>query len=150
MNQKLYRSRTQKVLGGVCGGLGEYLNLDPVLVRVIFIVLAFFHGFGLILYVIMLVIVPQKPIVWQMPGETAPIDTSTNVSTDEAQQSTVFETSQLKQEPSKGKVIAGIVLIVLGVVFLFENIWPIFDFENFFPIILVGIGIVILWNALRK
>lgn len=150
MNQKLYRSRTQKVLGGVCGGLGEYLNLDPVLVRVIFVVLAFFHGLGLILYVIMLVIVPQKPIVWQMPGETAPIDTSTNVSTDEAQQSTVFETSQLKQEPSKGKVIAGIVLIVLGVVFLFENIWPIFDFENFFPLILVGIGIVILWNALRK
>lgn len=150
MNQKLYRSRNQKVLGGVCGGLGEYLNLDPVLVRVIFVVLAFFHGFGLILYVIMLVIVPQKPIVWQMPGETAPIDTSTNVSTDEVQQSTVFETSQLKQEPSKGKVIAGIVLIVLGVVFLFENIWPFFDFEDFFPLILVGIGIVILWNALRK
>lgn len=150
MNQKLYRSRTQKILGGVCGGLGEYLNLDPVLIRVVFVVLAFFHGFGLILYVIMLVIVPQKPIVWQMPGEAAPIDTSTNVSTDEAQQSTVFETSQLKQEPSKGKVIAGIVLVVLGVVFLFENIWPIFDFENFFPLILVGIGIVILWNALRK
>lgn len=150
MNQKLYRSRTQKVLGGVCGGLGEYLNLDPVLIRVVFVVLAFFHGFGLILYVIMLVIVPQKPIVWQMPGETSPIDTSTNVSTDEAQQSTAFETTHVKQEPSKGKVIAGIVLIVLGIIFLFENIWPIFDFENFFPLILVGIGIVILWNALRK
>lgn len=150
MNQKLYRSRTQKVLGGVCGGLGEYLNLDPVLIRVVFVVLAFFHGFGLILYVIMLVIVPQKPIVWQMPGETSPIDTSTNASTNEAQQSTVFETLQVKKEPSKGKVIAGIVLIVLGIIFLFENIWPIFDFENFFPLILVGIGIVILWNALRK
>jgi phage shock protein PspC (stress-responsive transcriptional regulator) len=150
MNQKLYRSRTQKVLGGVCGGLGEYLSIDPVLIRVVFVIFAFFHGFGVLLYIIMLVIVPQKPIVWQIPGESKPTDTLTNDSTNKTQSTQTFETVQIKPEQSKGKVVAGIVLIVLGVVFLFENIWPFFDFEDFFPLILVGIGIIILWNALRK
>ncbi len=150
MNQKLYRSRTQKVLGGVCGGLGEYFNIDPVLVRIVFVIMAFFHGFGLLLYIIMLVIVPQKPIVWQMPGETPQSETPPNQSQAETTEPINFESYQLKKEPSKGKVIAGIILILLGVVFLFENIWPFFDFEDFFPLILVGIGVVILWNALRK
>jgi len=150
MNQKLYRSRTQKVFGGVCGGLGEYFNLDPVLIRVVFVILVFLHGFGLLMYLIMLIIVPQKPIVWQMPDDAQPPENQPETAQPSEPAEIPSETFQLKKEPSKGRVIAGIVLIVLGVVFLFENIWPFFDFEDFFPLILVGIGVVILWNALKK
>ena len=58
---KLYRSKSNRKLAGVCGGLGEYLGADPTIVRVLFIVLAVFGGAGLIIYLAMWLIVPQQP-----------------------------------------------------------------------------------------
>ena len=60
--RKLYRSSANKVLFGVAGGLGEYFNIDPVLVRVIFVVLCLTTGFPLILYPILAVIMPKAPV----------------------------------------------------------------------------------------
>jgi phage shock protein C len=59
--RKLYRSRTDRKLGGVCGGLAEYFNLDPTLLRVLFIVLAVLGGSGLIIYLAMWILVPNQP-----------------------------------------------------------------------------------------
>lgn len=59
--KRLYRSRTERVLGGVCGGLGEYFGLDPVFIRLIFIFCVLFVGTGLFLYLVMWLIVPLKP-----------------------------------------------------------------------------------------
>jgi phage shock protein C len=58
---KLYRSKSNRKLAGVCGGLGEYLGADPTIMRVLFIVLAVFGGAGLIIYLAMWLIVPQQP-----------------------------------------------------------------------------------------
>jgi phage shock protein PspC (stress-responsive transcriptional regulator) len=57
--RKLYRSRNQRMLGGVCGGLAEYFNVDATLIRVLFLVLAVFGGTGLVIYVVMWLIVPD-------------------------------------------------------------------------------------------
>ncbi|HET6759689.1 MAG TPA: PspC domain-containing protein [Propionibacteriaceae bacterium] len=57
--RKLYRSRSQRMLAGVCGGLAEYFNLDATLIRVLFLVLAVFGGSGLVIYVVMWLIVPD-------------------------------------------------------------------------------------------
>jgi phage shock protein C len=62
MEHKLYRSRTQKMLAGVCGGLGEYLNLDPTVVRLVFILLALAGGPGLLLYFILWIVMPLAPL----------------------------------------------------------------------------------------
>ena len=59
--RKLYRSKTNRQLAGVCGGLAEYFNLDATLVRVLFILLAVLGGSGLVLYVAMWIIVPKQP-----------------------------------------------------------------------------------------
>jgi len=59
--KKLYRSNTQKVIGGVAGGLGEYFNIDPVIIRVLFVLLILAGGGGLLLYVIMWIFIPQNP-----------------------------------------------------------------------------------------
>jgi len=59
--KKLYRSRKNRVLGGVCGGLGSYLNIDPVLLRVIWAVLFFAGGMGLLAYIIAWIIMPEEP-----------------------------------------------------------------------------------------
>jgi len=77
MQKKLYRSRTNKSLSGVCGGLGEYLNIDPTLVRVLWVVASLFMaGFpGLIVYIIMACVIPEapeQPEAWQQPPYQQP------------------------------------------------------------------------------
>jgi phage shock protein C len=59
--RKLYRSNTNRMLAGVCGGLAEYFNLDATLIRVLFVLLAVLGGSGLVLYVAMWIIVPKQP-----------------------------------------------------------------------------------------
>jgi phage shock protein C len=58
VERKLYRSRTDSRIAGVCGGLGEYLDVDPTLVRLIFVLLALTGGHGVLLYIILWLIVP--------------------------------------------------------------------------------------------
>jgi phage shock protein C len=59
--RKLYRSKSDRVLAGVCGGLAQYFNLDATLIRVLFVLLAVLGGSGLVLYVAMWIIVPNQP-----------------------------------------------------------------------------------------
>ena len=60
--RKLYRSRNDRMISGVCGGLGEFFGIDPTLIRIIFILLLIFGGSGLIIYLVMLLIVPEEPL----------------------------------------------------------------------------------------
>lgn len=57
----LYRSGRNRVLGGVCGGIGEYLNIDPTLVRLIWVLFILMGGIGIPLYLIAWVIIPKNP-----------------------------------------------------------------------------------------
>lgn len=59
---RLYRSRSDRMIGGVCAGLGKYLNIDPTVVRLLFVALALFGGPGLVIYLIMLIVVPEDPL----------------------------------------------------------------------------------------
>jgi phage shock protein C len=61
--RKLYRSTSDRKLGGVCGGLAQYFNIDPTLIRVLFVVLAVLGGSGLVLYVLLWILVPKEPQV---------------------------------------------------------------------------------------
>ena len=58
--KKLYRSRNNKMIAGVCGGLAVYLNIDPTIVRLAFVLLALFQGFGVLAYLVLWVIVPLE------------------------------------------------------------------------------------------
>ena len=60
MEKKLYRSTTNKTIAGVCGGLAEYLNIDPTIIRVIWALVAL-SGAGLIAYLVCALIIPEKP-----------------------------------------------------------------------------------------
>ena len=60
--KKLYLSTTDRKIGGVCGGIGEYFEKDPTLIRILFILVIFFSfGFGVLAYLAMWLIVPKKP-----------------------------------------------------------------------------------------
>jgi phage shock protein C len=57
--RKLYRSQTQRMVAGVCGGLAEYFNIDATVMRVLFLILAVFGGSGIVLYLVMWIFVPD-------------------------------------------------------------------------------------------
>jgi len=61
--KRVYRSRTDRVLGGVCSGLGKYFGIDPVLLRVIWAISFFVGGVGLLAYIIAWIIIPEEPVV---------------------------------------------------------------------------------------
>jgi phage shock protein C len=69
MARRLYRSETEKMVGGVCGGLGEVLDVDPTIIRVVFVLLAFLGGHGILLYLILWLIMPRQD---QIKPETKP------------------------------------------------------------------------------
>ena len=62
MEKKLYRSRQNRMLGGICGGIGEYLNVDPTVVRLLWVLFTFVGASGLLAYLICLLIIPENPV----------------------------------------------------------------------------------------
>jgi phage shock protein PspC (stress-responsive transcriptional regulator) len=60
--KRMYRSRTDRVIAGVCAGLGKYFNVDPVLIRVIWLVLVLAFGTGILAYLIAWLVMPPEPM----------------------------------------------------------------------------------------
>ena len=60
-NRRLYRSNTNKMMAGVCGGLGEFLGIDPTLIRLVFVLMGLLGGHGILVYLIMWIVVPPAP-----------------------------------------------------------------------------------------
>lgn len=136
MEKRLYRSQKEKVLFGVCGGLAEYFDIDPVLVRVVFVVIALMGGVGVLAYLILWLVVPEKD-------------------NDIAAAQIIEETKKSflnmdEDKKHKGSIIGGLVLLALGGIFLADNFIPGVDFGDFWPVILIVIGIGLLWSAVRK
>ena len=59
--KRLYRSGKNRVLGGVCGGLGEYFNVDPVIIRILWVAFSLLYGVGILAYILAWIIVPMNP-----------------------------------------------------------------------------------------
>ena len=60
--KRLYRNQHNKILAGVCSGLGDYFNIDPVIIRLLWVVLTIFGGAGILIYIIAWIIIPEKPV----------------------------------------------------------------------------------------
>ncbi len=61
--KKLYRSKTDRMIGGVCGGLGEYFDVDPNVIRLLWVVVFLMGGSGLLIYIILWIILPEEDTV---------------------------------------------------------------------------------------
>jgi phage shock protein C len=141
MSDRLYRSRTDRVLSGVAGGLAELWNLDPALVRVVWALLVpITGGLALLAYIVMAIVVPEWPIatpgVDAAPGEASP-------SAGSAWSAPV--TPQARRG-SPGMVL-GAILILIGGYLLVREYFPDLDFDRFWPLILVALGVVLLVAA---
>ena len=148
--KRFYRSRTDKVLAGVCGGLAEYFSIDPILVRLLFILLVIAAGGGLLAYIILWIITPEKPIdftQFQNPPTMENKESSYEQpqGTQEKPKDDPFKYPPRKHK-ERGNLIGGLVLITLGSLFLADEFIPHVSFGDLWPIILVVIGIGLLIN----
>ena len=160
MEKKLQRSRKKRVLAGVAGGLGEYLDIDPVIIRVVFVLVTIFHGFGLIIYIIMWIVVPEEPFDMSFTDKDGNLgenfDKSFSENLNAGAQSVFDEASKAAEKMSKssssfnGRVVVGAVLILIGLLFLSEKFFPFLDFEFVFAVGIIVLGLSLLFNFFNK
>jgi phage shock protein PspC (stress-responsive transcriptional regulator) len=143
--QKFHRSTTQKMIAGVCGGLGETLNIDPTWVRLFFILLALGNGAGVLLYIILWIIMPEQG------GEVASqatIQANINEIGEQARSVGNDLRSGVHNPNSRAVLIIGMGLVLFGVLLFLQNLnipwlqWV--NFDNLWPLIIVAAGIYLL------
>ena len=126
------------MLFGVAGGLAEYLELDAVLVRVAIVVLCFAGGLGIIAYIALALVMPEAP-----EGNS---ETSSEETPD------VSSPTGLSSSTQRNRTIIGGILIAIGVIFLFQQLdffgWLRWDL--LWPLIIIGIGLSLVWNRVRR
>jgi phage shock protein PspC (stress-responsive transcriptional regulator) len=139
----LFRSRTNKIIGGVASGIAYHLNTDPTLIRIIFILLAIFWGGGILLYLILWIALPEEDIpAFTAPGESDPDEKFKESPSAEAQSPPPpFPPSR---QQNTAPLILGLILIAVGAAFLAERFIPRIDFGHLWPIILVIAGLVLI------
>lgn len=123
--KRLYRSRKDAMLGGVCGGIAEYFSIDPAIVRIAFAVTMFAGGIGVLGYFLAWIIIPEAK-----PG-------------DEDYSNTEYRKS-MELSGDKVRMIIGLGFIAMGVLFFIHQFFPWFNFDIFWPVILIMIGALIL------
>jgi phage shock protein C len=161
MERHLYRSRTDRMIGGVCGGLADYFSVDPTLVRVAAVLLGIANGVGVIAYIILLIIVPEegdKPMytAWtdSTNGQeaTTPADQAEPAPAPAAvpEPAPAAPVAPAKTPPRRGGLTGGIILIVIGAIFLASQFVPGLDIGKLWPLILVAIGVSMILKSGRR
>jgi len=149
--KRLYRSRSDRIIAGICGGLGRYFNIDPVFVRIAFILLTLADGFGLLLYLILLIFVPEEP------GEHVEVDRGEKIKEfasrvgQEAKSWTEGVRSNKNWLGDKRNVI-GLIIIIFGLILLINQLfaWSWFKWHLFWPLIIVIIGLYLIFKSKGK
>lgn len=120
MERKLYKSPTDRVFFGVCGGLGEYFDVDPVIIRLLTVIFTVMGGAGLLAYIIAAILIPErdrpKPDGVEMPLKP-------------------------EKKRSGGTLTFGIILIAIGALVLVNVFLPWIQDELILAIALIGLGL---------
>ncbi|MGB2964311.1 MAG: PspC domain-containing protein [Anaerolineales bacterium] len=136
---KLYRSLSNRMIGGVCGGLGAYVNIDPIFIRLLFILLLFGSDFGFILYLLLWILVPEEGKAYGFKEDT--FGDKVKSMGDDIQQAVT------QPHPQSG-LILGVGLIIIGGFLLLDKLnlvwlhWM--DMDILWPVFLIIGGIILL------
>ncbi len=160
MEKRLYRSRSDRMIWGVCGGLAKYFDIDPTIVRIIAVLSVLVSGVGILAYIILTIVIPLEGSKAAEPKDTI----RENV---EEMKETAGELgreirSTLEGEEGESEEVAkirdrrrnlfGIIIIILGVIFLlgsFDFFWW-FRWSYLWPLILIAIGALIILGVRKK
>jgi len=138
MARKLYRSRTDSMLAGVCGGLAEYFNIDSTMVRLAAVALTLAGGSGILAYLIFWFVIPQRPLdVSVAQGDISPTES---------------DDDEGPHEVNTAMLFFGVILVALGFLFLLGNFvsfaW--LSIRKLWPLILITVGIIIVMKGSGK
>ena len=129
-NKRLERDISNRVLGGVCSGLGNYFGIDPTFWRILFFILCFVPAVpGLLIYVILWIVMPESKY--------------RTMAADGNPQNNVADPNA-KPAKGDGRWVAGLVLIGIGALWLLRRYIPHLTWDTIWPVILIGIGIFFL------
>ncbi len=138
MAKKIYRSRKDSIIAGVCGGIAEYFEIDSTLVRLLFVLVVLLGGVGILAYIIAWVIIPQNPE--QTINDDAEYKQSYHTETDGVD----------NLDNHRRNVWGGIILIALGLFFLLRSVWPRLISIRFWPVILIVAGIILMFQSFYR
>lgn len=138
-SNRLYRSNTDKVIGGVSGGLADYLSIDVVIVRVLFVLLVLFGGSGVLVYIILWIAIPEQTISYDAKEDKSDVEIISDIKTEPA-----------TKKQSNTALGAGIILIIVGLLFLADRLIPFYNVIDFWPLILIVVGVMIIKPDLFK
>lgn len=151
MHGRLYRSRTSSVVAGVCGGLGQYLRIDPTLVRLGFVALALADGIGVLAYLVLWIVIPREGL--GEPGSPETIQTGVEEIAERARAVGEGMEKNLRSPDPRLLGLIGVGLIALGGVFLLRSLdlpwlrW--LSFDVLWPLLLIVAGIAIIWRRVK-
>lgn len=140
--KRLYRARQGAMIGGVCAGLAEYFDTDPVLIRLAAVLLFFAGGVGLLSYIVAWIIMPAKPLELSSATTTAEPQKPPENDSDTPANDSI----------SRPRLILGIAFIAIGFLALLGtlNIWSWFSVFRLWPIVLILIGILVITRSMEK
>ena len=160
MEKKRYRSRSDRMIWGVCGGLAKYFGIDATIVRIITVLLVFATGLGILAYIILAIVVPLEGSKATEPKEAIKENVEEIKETASKLGRDIRSTfAKEEDKPEEGakiqhrrRNIFGIILIVIGILFLLGslNLFWWFHWSNLWPLILIAIGVFIIIGTRRK
>ncbi|MBS1525826.1 MAG: PspC domain-containing protein [Bacteroidetes bacterium] len=158
MEKKLYRDEYRKKIAGVCAGIAEYMNIDVTVVRLVFVLMAIFHGSGGLVYIILWIVLPKRPYIFHDPTvdyTVPPQNPAGNPFGDNAFQGSPYPNPPVQplQPQHNGTslfaIIFGTVLIIVGGSILLDrfDIIPDWDFWHLWPIIPITVGCILILSG---
>lgn len=143
VQKKLTRSKKDKIIAGVCGGLGEYFEVDPTIIRLVFVILTIWGGVGVIIYIIAFFVLP----------ESAEEKAVKNEKLEEKVEKVAYDIKKnwdQRKNAIRRDEWFGVILILLGLLFFINNFMPKFDVGKFWPLLIIIIGFVMVAGIARK
>ena len=128
MEKKLYKSANDKVLAGVCGGIGEYFAVDSVIIRLLWVVFTLMGGAGLVAYIIAAIIMPSNPAYNEAEGSYARTEDPGSG-------------GERRDGSRSGSLVLGVILVVFGAFVLVKDFIPWIPKDIFLAALLIGLGI---------
>jgi phage shock protein C len=160
MADRLFRSRDDRMVAGVAGGLAEMWDADPALIRIIWAVLIIFTGgVALLVYIVMAIVVPEADDSIPAPAATtvapsdAPLSAASGWATPpstNAEARAARRAARAERGGISGGLILGAFLVLLGLFFLAREYLPSIDFDWFWPLVLVGVGVALLASSMGR
>ncbi|HEX2867927.1 MAG TPA: PspC domain-containing protein [Ignavibacteriales bacterium] len=159
MRERLYRSQKDKMIAGVCGGLAEYFDVDPVIIRIAFVAATILSGMGIIVYILLWIIVPYKEQIAAAPASasasgafTAPAGSETTAEAGAGPAPSQAEPvkSEVYRDRRRNRPVLGYILVGLGLLFFADRFFPYVEFHNLWPLILVALGVGLLLRSSKN